>query len=306
MSNSIQKMTWTEEKILYLKDNYSIMSAKELSVTLSCSEKAIFMKAYKLGLKGRDNGSWNLGKIVILDDKEIKILKQNYHKGPKYCSNLLNKKYSSIIKIANKLGLKANTKDVITNNLDVLLQRQKHQKRTLQKYNEQNKLFKNRKEINEVIALYKSGLSSIEIAKKFECSKPTILKILKDTPKRKSTDYSHHHSKTQGCGKKHHSWKGGYKSIYDRFRDLTSYWNWRNAVLKRDESKCQNCNSTNTLEVHHKITIKMLIDSYCSTNKILPEDFTNKDLNNKYFYDIDNGLTLCKECHKEHHRLHGR
>jgi hypothetical protein len=59
---------------------------------------------------------------------------------------------------------------------------------------------------------------------------------------------------------------------------------WRNQVLIRDNFICKRCGFSNGLEAHH-------IYSY----KHEPE----------LRYDINNGITLCSDCHKEFHRVYG-
>lgn len=39
---------------------------------------------------------------------------------------------------------------------------------------------------------------------------------------------------------------------------------------------------------------------------ILPKDFTEKDLLSDHFYDLSNGITFCKKCHKDWHKSNGR
>jgi ribosomal protein L37AE/L43A len=52
--------------------------------------------------------------------------------------------------------------------------------------------------------------------------------------------------------------------------------NWRDAVLERDNYICQECGSQYKLQSHH-------IKRYC--------DYPELE------FDVDNGITLCKECH---------
>lgn len=176
----------------------------------------------------------------------------------------------------------------------------------LQKINKINKIFKTNEDEKKVIKLYREGLSCRQIAEKYNCSVFPVKKVLKNIPKRKATDYDTHFSKNQGFGETHHSWKGGYKSIYDRIRDLKSYWTWRNTILNRDNKECIECSYKENLEVHHKITLKSLIDNYCEKNKILVKNLTKLNLNDEYFYKLDNGITYCKTCHRNHHNKHGR
>jgi len=81
-------------------------------------------------------------------------------------------------------------------------------------------------------------------------------------------------------GEKHWNWKGG-KCIASkkRYFDL-DYKLWREAVFERDNYACQRCKISGSrcyLTAHH-------VKSW----KNYPE----------LRYEIDNGLTLCEECHK--------
>lgn len=58
------------------------------------------------------------------------------------------------------------------------------------------------------------------------------------------------------------------------------YKEWRKRVKQRDRYKCQmpSCSETTRLQVHH-------IKKWSSASNLR--------------YDIDNGITLCKRCHKD-------
>ena len=180
-----------------------------------------------------------------------------------------------------------------------------HQRKHLQKHNESSKIFKTEEDKQEVIRLYRSGLSCNQIAKKYNCSKYPVLKILKNEPKRNPGDYSQHRSKNQ-FGENNGSWKGGIKSIYDRVRGLKVYWEWRNSIVERDGKQCTNCKSTEELEVHHNKTLKSLIIDYCSDNDKKIKDLSHQDLTDPHFYENSNGSTLCKTCHRNYHKVNGR
>lgn len=64
-------------------------------------------------------------------------------------------------------------------------------------------------------------------------------------------------------------------------RANTDYKKWREDVLERDSYRCQICGSRNDLEAHH---IKPFAQ--------YPDLRTN----------LNNGMTLCKSCHRELHR----
>lgn len=81
----------------------------------------------------------------------------------------------------------------------------------------------------------------------------------------------------------HWNWKGGITDENHRLRESSKYHQWRNEVFARDKYTCQKCGQTGgVLNAHH---IKPF--------SIYP------DLR----FDIGNGITLCKKCHIELHRI---
>ena len=81
-------------------------------------------------------------------------------------------------------------------------------------------------------------------------------------------------------GKNSPSWKGGVSLWRAALHQSNAYKNWRSAVFKRDEYTCRMCDCKQRwlLEAHH----------------IEPVRDHKNDL---LIFDIDNGITLCKECH---------
>jgi len=80
----------------------------------------------------------------------------------------------------------------------------------------------------------------------------------------------------------HWNWKGGLSNENILLRQSDQYKTWRTLVFQRDQYYCRMCGITHCeLEAHH---IKPF-----STN--MDERF-----------NIDNGLTLCKQCHKLLHK----
>ena len=88
-------------------------------------------------------------------------------------------------------------------------------------------------------------------------------------------------------GEKSHFWKGGKTSISKIERSRTNYLKWRQQVFERDNFTCQKCGirSGNGKKVYlHAHHIKEFADN--------PKERTS----------INNGITLCKNCHLlEHH-----
>jgi len=93
----------------------------------------------------------------------------------------------------------------------------------------------------------------------------------------------------------HNFWKGGISKYYEKINHSlrNSEWrNWRNAVFERDNYTCQKCGiksgngKTVFLHPHHIFPVVKCVRE----NKI--------DL----IYKVENGITLCKKCHKIVHR----
>jgi len=79
-------------------------------------------------------------------------------------------------------------------------------------------------------------------------------------------------------GEKNGNWKGGITLKIRGIRASLQVKKWRKDILERDNYRCRNCGSTEKLEVHHIIPIAELPGAAA-----MPM----------------NGVTLCKQCHKE-------
>jgi 5-methylcytosine-specific restriction endonuclease McrA len=82
-------------------------------------------------------------------------------------------------------------------------------------------------------------------------------------------------------GEKNPNWKGGKRAIRQMEMGKADYAKWRKAVYTRDNYTCQRCMTRGgKIEAHH----------------IKPFS-THFELR----FDVDNGMTLCKACHKKEH-----
>ena len=86
-------------------------------------------------------------------------------------------------------------------------------------------------------------------------------------------------------------WKGDLAIRHRDGRELPEYRDWRKSVFDRDHYTCQCCGNRNGdgktvyLEAHHIFNWR-----------------DNVDLR----YDVDNGITLCKDCHLRFHKKYGK
>lgn len=93
-------------------------------------------------------------------------------------------------------------------------------------------------------------------------------------------------------GENHYNWKGGTSSINLRIRKSYEYREWRSDVFSRDDFTCQECFSYGgKLEAHHIKPFSTIINE----NKI---SSIEDAIECSELWNINNGLTLCKECHK--------
>lgn len=96
-------------------------------------------------------------------------------------------------------------------------------------------------------------------------------------------------------GLNHWNYKGHTGRITKPIRMQSDYEKWRLKVLERDNFKCQECGGSINLHVHHKKSLALMVEEY-------KETFKKLNVHDDVFYQIDNGKTLCKKCHKEVHK----
>lgn len=78
-------------------------------------------------------------------------------------------------------------------------------------------------------------------------------------------------------GENHWNWKGGISSEREFIKSSADYYRWRKSVFARDNYICQCCGAKNTyIEAHHIYNFSDFLELR---------------------FDINNGITLCSDCH---------
>ena len=101
-------------------------------------------------------------------------------------------------------------------------------------------------------------------------------------------------------GEKHWNWKGGITLLNKKIRNSFEYKYWIKQVLKRDIYICQDCGEKGgKLNVDHIKPFSVIL----AKNNINNID---QALNCIELWDINNGRTLCIDCHKKTDTYCGR
>jgi len=97
-------------------------------------------------------------------------------------------------------------------------------------------------------------------------------------------------------GENHYNWKGGVTNFNKEIRNFIKSIAWGDKVFKIDDYTCQMCGIRGgELESHHIIPLSSIKAKY---NIINIEDVKECDI----LYDVTNGITMCKKCHKLYHK----
>jgi hypothetical protein len=116
-------------------------------------------------------------------------------------------------------------------------------------------------------------------------------------------------SRTGKIGENATAWRGGKSSVNVRVKGfLQKKYNWYYRVYQRDNWKCVKCGSKKTLDAHHIKPLSKII-------KELLKDKTFENDSEKVMWlleqkeiidpNLENGITLCRQCHKLEHRNWG-
>ena len=108
-------------------------------------------------------------------------------------------------------------------------------------------------------------------------------------------------------GKNNPKYIDGRTPLIRRIYNSDNYKKWRVSIYERDNYTCKDCNkNSHNLEAHHKKGFVKIFENflikYNSFSIIKNEEILLKlAINYKPFWDITNGMTLCKKCHLKRH-----
>lgn len=91
-------------------------------------------------------------------------------------------------------------------------------------------------------------------------------------------------------GEKHHNWKGGVTKVDKNIRQMPEYKLWRSRVFERDSWTCQTCGMRGYVTAHH-------IDAFAFLLKKFNIESIEDAVKCSELWDINNGVTLCENCH---------
>lgn len=136
----------------------------------------------------------------------------------------------------------------------------------------------------------------ISLAHKKSGLKPPSTKGLhwsKEARERFGIAQSGKNNPSYGCfGRKSRHWKGGKTALRKLIMNLYKYKVWRDKVFKRDKYTCQRCYKRGVfLEAHHLKSVSIIVDEYNLKN-------SKMCVKCKELWDVSEGITLCKKCHR--------
>ena len=272
----------TDEMVALFKKNLPI---NDIAKAIGVSPKAVRRKAEEMGLERTES----MMSRKQYDASNDILMSEMYLEG------------ASTTEIARKFGITHRSV-------------QNHLKRSGVKMrnNSESHFAKNKKffpkelrDFETVYDMYVSRkMSKNDISKVFNVSPNVIDRVLSEFGIRKRDSSE---SKIGiSAGDKHPNWKGGRTTLYKRLREYFTT-NQVKKVLKRDGNKCQICEDTNKLQVHHIKSFKQIFDEILFEHKELDVQKNKEELydimvNDSRMNDLDNLITYCKSCH---YKIHG-
>jgi len=97
-------------------------------------------------------------------------------------------------------------------------------------------------------------------------------------------------------GKDHPRWRGGITELRKSIKQCFKYRQWRSDIFTRDGWRCVNCGEKiRAIEADHIKELAKILKEYGI--KTIEQAIECEEL-----WDINNGRTLCRECHEKRHK----
>lgn len=140
------------------------------------------------------------------------------------------------------------------------------------------------------------GLANSRTKIEFSCKECNKIKKVRqcEVKERKFCSQKCFHLYSKGENSPH--WKGGLSSLREQIKNSVFYRKWRFFIMKRDKFICLVCKRDK--EVNGKLQVDHFPKSYAEIvfeNKI---DSLEKAILCRELWNINNGRTLCENCHK--------
>lgn len=277
---------WTDEETNILISKYSKMPVNNImKLVPSKSRIAIYIKANRLGLKNyiyREDVTEDIViSMYVEDDMLIKDIAKELNMSESKVSSLIPEEISGRrykVKIEQainmyKSGIGSETiAKKFNTHASCILKVLKKNGIKLRKIEDYFQSYRITLDIVEISKLYQEGISAAKIAEMFNTTANTIVSRLKEAQVeiRPTSFYI--------SGEKSPNWKGGITPDHLLMRSSKEYKNWRKEVFGRDDYTCKCCgdNTGGNLQAHHIVNFA-----------------EHEDIR----LDVDNGITLCEECH---------
>jgi len=102
-------------------------------------------------------------------------------------------------------------------------------------------------------------------------------------------------------GSKAHTWKGGITPSQFTIRTSKKYEAWRLKVFIRDSYTCQRCHQVGgEIHAHHIKRFSVILDDIRQKFPLLSVESIAQNF--KDLWNVANGITLCKVCHRNEHK----
>lgn len=312
---------WLEQSWLYEQYVEQDKSSKEIAEEFGCKPSTITTYVSRYGLKKKEKDIKDvLYKKYIIQQKPPSVIGSEIKKTTKQVKQLLVengfeiRKHSSVAKVDSyNLEQLYIDEDKSINEISKITGSPRHVVRDrlvakgipiktnseIQIVNKDALEYLNNRQWLEDMYL-KERKGSVEIAKLIDVNYSTVCRYL-----RKHGFEIRDNSESKigvMVGDKHHNWKGGRSSLGQICRTYFRA-NLQEKVAKRDGWTCQICGKRHcVLHVHHIYPFKNILDDVIVLNPHLDPIDDKQELydiivNDVKFNDLDNLITLCKECH---------